>query len=350
MAKAISAPFKKGVNFTIWLEYGSVEQNHADMFTKKDFENAKSLGCDVIRIPIHFEKFCSEADGYQIPKFLLDVLDNVAAWTEELGMYAIFDFHNRTDVDSFTATDVERILNPVWTQLAKRYRDRSDYLIYELMNEPHGIEIPVWNGIIERLHKLVRSIDDKHYIIVGGADWNSFTGMRALPEFRDDKVIYTFHFYDPHTFTHQGAPWCHMERVRGIPFPYDPDRMPPMPENPTDVERKCFEEYPAKGTLEEVEKFFDEYVSFSLERKAPIYCGEFGCSAACVDPAERVRWYEIVTNLLEERGISRSNWDYYGGFGIFNVKPGKMFAKPAFPEDLNLELLKAMGLTIPTGK
>ena len=64
--KAISAPFKKGVNFTIWLEYGSVEQNHADMFTKKDFENAKSLGCDVIRIPIHFEKFCSEADDFLI--------------------------------------------------------------------------------------------------------------------------------------------------------------------------------------------------------------------------------------------------------------------------------------------
>ena len=96
----------------------------------------------------------------------MDVLDNVAAWTEELGMYAIFDFHNRTDVDSFTATDAEKILNPVWTQLAKRYRDRSDYLIYELMNEPHGIEIPVWNGIIERLHKLVRSIDKKHYIVL----------------------------------------------------------------------------------------------------------------------------------------------------------------------------------------
>ena len=57
MAKAISAPFKKGVNFTIWLEYGNAEQNHADMFTKKDFENAKSLGCDVVRLPFILKSF-----------------------------------------------------------------------------------------------------------------------------------------------------------------------------------------------------------------------------------------------------------------------------------------------------
>lgn len=344
--KAISAPFKKGVNFTEWLEFKKPEQVNEEMFTKKDFENAQKLGCDVVRLPIHFENFCDSENGYAIHEKILRILDNCAKWTKELGMYLIFDFHNSTTADSFTSNDVEKILNPVWTQIATRYKDASDYLIFELMNEPHGIEISVWNEIISRLHKLVRSIDTKHYIVAGGADWNSFKAMKTLPDFKDDKIIYTFHFYDPHTFTHQGASWCHMERVRGIPFPYSPDRMPPLPENPTEREINCFRDYPAQGTIEAVASFFDQYVDFSLERNAPIYCGEFGCYTLCVNPEERINWYKIVTNLLSERGISRTSWDYYGGFGIFNMTR-EMFIErrlPEFPKDLNLDVLAAMGL------
>jgi aryl-phospho-beta-D-glucosidase BglC (GH1 family) len=73
--------------------------------------------------------------------------------------------------------------------VAERYKDAGKYVIYELMNEPHGIEVPVWNEIIGRLFKLVRSIDKNHYIIAGGADWNSFKAMKTLPDFEDDKVI-----------------------------------------------------------------------------------------------------------------------------------------------------------------
>lgn len=340
--KAISAPFKKGINFTNWLEYRPAELIDPDYFTKQDFINAKSLGCDVIRLPIHFEKLCNATDDYAIPQKIWDILDNVIAWTKELKLYIIIDFHNATDADSHTGEDVEKILNPVWTQIAERYKDATDYIIYELMNEPHGIEIPVWNAIIERVFKLVRSIDKNHYIVAGGADWNSFAAMKTLPDFQDDKVIYTFHFYDPHTFTHQGANWCHMERVVNIPFPYDEARMPALPENATEHEKECFATYPEKGTVAAVEAYFDQYVAFSRERNAPIYCGEFGCFAPFAKHEERVNWYTIVRTLLEERGISRTSWDYYDGFGIFKITEfGK---KPSFPEDLDRGIVEALGL------
>ncbi len=344
--QAISAPFQKGVNFTFWLEFKKAEQVNAEMFSRKDFENVKQLGCDVVRLPIHFENFCTPEEGYMIHEKILGILDNCVRWATELGIYLILDFHNNTSADSYTRANVEELLNPIWTQIAMRYKDASEYVIYELMNEPHGIEIPTWNAIIERLHALVRGIDPKHYIIVGGADWNSFRAMKELPVFKDDKVIYTFHFYDPHTFTHQGASWCNMERVKGIPFPYEKDRMPALPEEPTALETDRFRRYPEEGTTEAVAEFFDQYVSFSLARKAPIYCGEFGCYAAYADPQERANWYRIVTELLSERGISRTSWDYYGGFGIFRMTPG-MFKEhrfPQFPEDLDLPIVEAMGL------
>lgn len=346
MRKAISAPFEKGVNFTIWLEYFDRNNVKEDFFKREDFENVKKLGCDVVRLPIHFERFCLKEENYQIPEVLLNILDRVALWAEELKLYVIFDFHNATNIDSVTPDNVADVLIPVWEQLADRYKDSTDYIVFELMNEPHGIEIPLWNDIILDLFNRVRSIDKKHYIIVGGADWNSFDGMKALPEFKDDKVIYTFHYYDPHTFTHQGAPWCHMERLVNIPFPYEAEKMPPLPENPTEDELKRLSSYPEQGTLDKVVDFFDRYVDFSLERNAPVYCGEFGAFGPTIPQELRVNWYKIVTNLLAERGISRTNWDYYGSFGIFEMRrpeKGKPFMLPKFPENLNMEIVEALG-------
>lgn len=344
---AISAPFSKGVNFTNWLEYRPTDQIREDMFGLQDFKDIKSLGCDVVRIPIHFEQFCHEDDGYKIPEKILKIMDNIAVWAEETQIYAILDFHNSTHIDSVTATDVDKILFPVWTELANRYKDSTEYLVFELMNEPHGIEIEVWNEIILRLFKHVRDIDKKHYIIVGGADWNSFAGMCALPDFEDDRIIYTFHFYDPHTFTHQGAIWCHMERVVGFPFPYSPEKMPALPENPTPAEKACFENYPDEGTLEKVTGFFDKYAEFSISRNAPIYCGEFGCFAPFVDREQRVNWYKTIADILEERNIARTSWDYHGPFGVFRMKGKPGHREPIrFPEDLDVEIVKAMGLSI----
>ena len=347
--KAIAAPFTKGVNFTNWLEFKTAEQIRTDDFTKEDFVNVKSLGCDVVRLPIHFEKICQGNADYAIPDKIFGILDQVAAWAEELELYVIFDFHNATDTDSETSDDVETILTPIWQQMAEHYKEASKYVIYELMNEPHGIDVSLWNGIIERVFKLVRSIDKKHYIVAGGADWNSFAAMKTLPDFQDDKVIYTFHFYDPHTFTHQGAPWCHMERVIGIPFPYDEDKMPPMPENPTEHEKRCFENYPKQGTIAAVEEFFDQYVEFSVERNAPVFCGEFGCFAPFMSHEERVNWYTMVTNLLQERGIARTSWDYYGSFGMFKIdwsKENPYEEKLSFPENLDRDIVKALGLSL----
>lgn len=339
--KIVPAPFSKGVNFSNWLEHRPADKIKADMFTRQDFVNARKMGCDVIRLPIHFERFCFAEDGYRIPQKILDILDNVAAWAGELGLYVIFDFHNNCAADTITPDGIESVLTPVWTQLATRYKDAADELVFEIMNEPHGIDIDLWNGIIHRVFNLVRSIDQKHWIIVGGADWNSTAAMKTLPDFQDDKVIYTFHFYDPHTFTHQGASWCHMERVRGIPFPYDPEKMPPMPEDPSAVEKRCFANYPQDGQLEKVTDCFDQYVAFSRERNAPVFCGEFGCMMTVPDDM-RVNWYRIVSRLLEERGIARTSWDYYGSFGVFRWVPFGTI--PTFPGDLNRPLLQALGL------
>ena len=350
--RALPCPFQRGVNFTNWLEFKRMEQVKPDYFTRQDFENAKSLGCDVVRLPIHFELLCGPAPEYIVPEELWGILDRVAKWAEELKLYVIFDFHNATHAESFTPPDVEKLLIPVWRQLAARYRDASPYLVYEILNEPHAIDQALWEEIQRRVFCAIRSLDKNHYIIVGGADYNSAAAMLKLGRIEDDKIIYTFHCYDPHTFTHQGASWCHMERVRGIPFPYDEKQMPPLPENATELERQRFEAYPRVGTVEAVSLNFDSYAQFSQRIGAPVFCGEMGCAAIAVDTHQRAVWYRLIAALLDEREIPRASWDYYGMFGLFKIGPRVPggWKRPAFPEDLEPEIVEALGLTMPGGK
>ena len=57
-----------------------------------------------------------------------------------------------------------------------------------------------------------RTIAPDTWIIFGGTRYNSVVSVPELADPHDDKVVYTFHSYEPLIFTHQGAYW-----VDGMP-------------------------------------------------------------------------------------------------------------------------------------
>lgn len=346
--KSIPAPFSRGVNFSSWMEFKNPGEINVNFFTKEDFENVKKMGCDIVRLPVHFEQLSHGRPDYEVDSIVWHILDNVTAWANELKLYVIIDFHNNTAGGTSTPKNIEEILLKIWNQISSRYSNSGKYICYEIYNEPHGINIIQWGKIEEKIINKIRENDKSHYIICGGADWNSFDALKALPDFTDEKLIYTFHFYEPFLFTHQGANWNDLKRIKNIPFPYDKNRMPSLPENATSKEKWYLSSdynYSLKGTEKSVSDFFDQYVDFSLKRNAPVYCGEFGVYMPYADPKERTNWYRIVTNLLDEKGIAHTSWDYYGSFGVF-----KSETETLFPQDLNRDVVEAMKLKVPEGK
>lgn len=339
-------PFSKGLNFSEWLEPcpGFID-GHFDYFGKQDFIDIESLGVEIVRVPIHFDTFSSGKPDYIIPDSLWTQIDNAVNWCEELGIYLIIDFHNNCEWNSKTPDDIEKRLIKIWTQIANRYKDRSNFVLYEVMNEPHGIDIAKWGKIQGRMIKLIRSIDPKHWIIVGGGDWNSLDSMLKLPKYDDKNLIYNFHDYSPFLFTHQGASWTQIERITKVPFPYDKDRMPPLPKNPNPDEQWNYNTYKEASSESALTTPLDKAVEFANNRNAPLMTNEFGVYMKHAEPQERVNWYRIKSGYLDDRNIVRVSWDYHGGFGVFNKGSGTRF-----PEDLNIPLIKAMGYKVPQGK
>src|SRR5260370_535893 len=58
-----------------------------------------------------------------------------------------------------------------------------------------------------KLAAAIREGAPAHTIIAAGARWSDDDELVFQEPLHDSSVIYNFHFYEPHIFTHQGAPW-----------------------------------------------------------------------------------------------------------------------------------------------
>jgi len=76
--------FNRGVNLTGWFQTSSAQQIQFTKYTKKDFQNIKSLGCDVIRLPINLFYMTNGSPDYTIDPLMYEFLDQAVNWTEEL--------------------------------------------------------------------------------------------------------------------------------------------------------------------------------------------------------------------------------------------------------------------------
>lgn len=339
---------KKGVNFSDWFEYPDAAFNKRNKYRKQDFENVKLLGANTIRLPIPLFDISSGEPDYVLNEQYLTVLDDAISWAEEYQIYLIIDNHSFPPKGMSTQPDIEVKLKKVWSQIAKRYKDRSSYILYEIQNEPNGAAIePIWNGIQANVIDEIRKHDTKHYIIVGGTGYNSIKKLSLLPVYADKRLIYTFHFYDPHIFTHQGGgdAWAGpgLSSLYGLPFPYDAKRMPTMPNALIGQwTESAFKGYQFDGTIEKVKETLKLAVDFKNQRKVNVFCGEFGVLRTHALSEDRAFWYQLVREELELHKIPWTMWDYKGGFGLF-----KQNTAERFNYDLDEKIVKALGFNMP---
>jgi endoglucanase len=338
------APFKRGVNLSNWFQTSNPRQIQFSKYTKQDFENIKSLGSDVIRLPINLFSMTNGKPDYIIDPLFFQFLDQAVDWAEELNIYLLLDNHSTDDIASKNP-DLTILLTKVWRQMADHYKNRSTYIIYEIMNEPNGLTTQAWGKIQQMAIDSIRKVDSKHTIIVGPSNWNGFNDLTLLPIYSDKNLIYTFHFYDPFIFTHQGANWPvpSMGPLTKVPFPYIADSMPLLPDTlkGTWIE-SSYKNYKNDGTVSNIKKLIDIASTFKTSRNVNLYCGEFGVYKTFSKDSDRVYWYSEVRKYLEEKNIAWTTWDYQGGFGLF-----KNGTNEIFNYDINVPLVKALGLNVP---
>lgn len=87
-------PFTKGLNLSDWFNVSEAYWFNPDTYTEKDFDQLKSLGIDVVRLPINFPIFMGQAPSYTFNQKMLTALDKAVEWAAARGIYVILDQHS----------------------------------------------------------------------------------------------------------------------------------------------------------------------------------------------------------------------------------------------------------------
>ena len=260
-----------------------------------DFEKAASWGIDHIRLPVDWQVFQRE-DGTFIESGFAYV-DNAILWAKKYKLNLILDLHKTLgysfdageDKNNFFANEkLHAHFYALWEEFSKRYVKYEDMLAFELLNEVTEKEyLPAWKRVSRACVRRIRALAPEMYVLLGSYCWNS---ARTLPELDppyDDHVIYNFHFYEPHTFTHQGAYW--------------------MDESFDKARRVSYAE---SGVSEAwIEDFLAPAFEKAAQEGCELYCGEYGVIDV-VPPEEALGWFRDLHAVFERHGVARSLWSY----------------------------------------
>lgn len=337
----------KGVNFSHWLAQASLTPEEINSsIVEDDFALVRSIGMTHVRVPVDPDLLQEKTEPYRIRPENFEYLDRALDWADRHDLAIVIDLHPAPAQEDAIAPAAVSRLEKLWGEIAKRYRDRSERIFYELLNEPQLKDAGAWREICNTLIRRIREVDQRHTIIVGAHGWSNPQSFADMKPVGDGNVIYTFHFYEHKTFTHQGADWVSgLETVRDIPYPYDAARFR--------LARQSIAGAPAQQWLDwyEYEKYNPQKIARDLEPvlkfrqqyRVPVYCGEFGVYKKVAPAADRLNWHRDVANFLSRSQIGYALWEYRGGFDIFDEKLATEL-KPRNRDTLDWSVLRAIGL------
>lgn len=182
-----------------------IEVYESNWWTEKDFDNVKSLGFNLIRLP--FAYFNLEDENGELTRF--ERMDWFIDECDERDIYVILDLHgaygsqngkdhsgDTLNNDLFTSEEnVEKTI-ALWETVARRYKDRSIVAGYDILNEPEGVNgytnYVQWN-CFDEIYTAIRAVDSEHIIIM-----ESVWEVKNLPTpsvYDWENVVYEYHNY-----------------------------------------------------------------------------------------------------------------------------------------------------------
>jgi len=338
---------RHGINASEWFaqkpgRYSAAET--AAYTDDSDIALMAQIGFDSVRLSI--DAFPLERSFYgRDDTDFLGRLDHAVDQMLAKGMAVQIDIHPESDYKkkvSTTSEGAERFLM-LWRDLAKHYADRNpDLIFYEIMNEPEERDPYRWAGVQARAAAVIRSVAPKNTIIAAGPNWSGIADLLTQEPLPDGNVIYTFHFYEPHEFTHQGASWGGAYWIYTHDIPYPPTEQSlqsSIAQVPDAANRYAFEHYWLDHwDAQRIKLQIDAAAAWGKQHNVPLLCNEFGAYRRVTPEASRMQWIHDVRSALEADGIAWTMWDYRGGFGVVWKEDGK----PAKVDD---KVVRALGLS-----
>ena len=284
----------KKVDETLW---GNVET------TQKLFDSLKKDGINAVRIPVTWRDHIIDKKKNTIDPAWMNRVEEVVRYAYTNGMYVIINLHHDGggDLDfgawirsaskgDKTKTEVFERYKTLWTQIASRFQNYSDYLIFESMNEV-GFDDMEKNKAFALLNEFNQTFVDtvrssggnnaKRHLLIAGY-WTDIektctgieNGTFKMPKDTiKDREILSVHYYTPWQFctTNQQNTWGSKEEIK------------------------------------QMHDLIDQLDKTCVKKEIPVIVGEYGFGPN--DPVSCRYFVENFVKYTYDKGIASFLWD-----------------------------------------
>jgi len=182
--------------------------------TKKMIDEMKAAGFNTVRIPVRWDENYIDTN-YTIDPAYMSRVETVINYALANDMYAIVNIHHNKIQGIFDEAHKDAVIKEgtaVWTQIANHFKDYSDKLIFDIMNEPrHGDD---WGGTSE-YYNVVNEYNAKIVPVIRATGENNATRLLLIPTYcassdypkvaalvvpKDTNIAVSIHAYMPYNF------------------------------------------------------------------------------------------------------------------------------------------------------
>lgn len=293
------------------------DMEHFDSYiTESDVAYIASLGMDHIRLG--FDQLVLEERPFFYRQGIVEILHQFVDWCHKYHLRAVLNLHKAVG-NYCDALDEKGLMQSpglqerfiaLWLKLEDEFAADAD-VAFELLNEVVNATAEEWNSLAERTIHALREKNPDRLIIVGGIEWNNPKGLEKLQVFDDDRVIYTYHCYEPLEFTHQQGVLNADTLFYNRKMPYPCEDV----ERYREYRRLLYGEEKPYEALERMDiAYLRQYMqpAFDFISRNPdkiLWCGEFG-TIRHANTVWRENWMRDMIRVLQEYDIPYCVWNY----------------------------------------
>lgn len=328
-AQTLGLGWNLGNNLDAWSSEGvAVENDWGNQpATQATFDAVAKAGYKSVRIPVTWLGHIGEAPDYVINKERMDRVAEVVGYAHNAGLKVIVNIHHDGHADGGHADkytwlkvkeaaqsdslnqEIKAQLAAVWTQIAERFKNEGNWLIFETLNEIHDGNwgnkavmenaedqfrvLNEWNQVALDAIRATGGENETRYVGIPGyvtQPWLTTETMQLPKDKVEGKLMVAVHSYDPWDYAGSGkySEWGHTSTVKN--------------EEGNVMYADGEKEYVAM-----LDNLYETYVKKGI----PVYFGEFACVHRSNERAESFRKYylEYVVKAMKDRKIVAFYWD-----------------------------------------
>lgn len=288
-------------------------------------DSVKAAGFNAIRLPVAWNNF-SDASTMTIRKEWLDRVEEVVKYALGRDMYVVMNEHwdgGWLEPTNAAKAQATKQLAAIWKQVAVRFRNYNDRLIFAGTNEvmkkgdygtPTAELVEVQLSYLQTFVTAVRSTGGRNayrYLAVQSFNTNidhavSFFKLPADPA--ANRLILEVHYYDPYEFTlDEASPTITQWGAAG-----DPSKKAKWNSDETHATAQ-----------------FNKMKTNFIDKGVPVILGEYGAmlKGSSDNPPFRLAWNQYITQAAKAAGMIPFFWDngvvQANGFGLFDRNSGR---------------------------